>query len=64
MAAYLFPPGWLTPAMKERVIEFLRNLPIAPYDKKIAYIDWAKAAGVRITAKDIERVTGRKAGSI
>ena len=59
-----FPPGWCDPSMRDKVVEFIRNLPISVDDKKQMIIAWVECAGLTLTAKMVEQATGRPAGEV
>jgi len=62
--AEIWPPAWLTPEMKELVIDFIAALPIEALQRKWVYYEWCMTAGVEMLAVDVERVTGKPAGSL
>lgn len=62
--AALFPPSWFVPEAQQLVLDFLRNMPVTPEDRKQALIEWADRAGVTLTAEMVEAVTGLPAGEV
>lgn len=60
----IFPPEWDQPADKEKVILLLIRLDVDPRNKKHALYEWCQMHGIEMTARDVERVTGRPAGEI
>jgi hypothetical protein len=62
--AEVWPESWLVPEMKDKVIDFLRNLEMGLHGKKFALYEWCKRAGVEMKASDVEKVTGMKAGEV
>lgn len=62
--AEVFPPSWLRPGALGMVIDLLNHLPIDVKVKKRTLLEWAKHAGVDLTAQDVERVTGLLAGEV
>ncbi len=62
--AEVFPDSWLRPDALLWVIDFIEWLPIDPKVRKRTLLEWAKHAGVELTAVQIERVTGLPAGEV
>ena len=60
----IFAAEWLRPEHCDAVIAYLRWLPVDPEDRKRELMRWAARAGVRLTAEDVSRVTGQRAGTI
>lgn len=62
--AAVFPVSWFNPRAQELVLDFLREMPVSPDDRKQALIEWADRAGVTLTAEMVEAVTGLPAGEV
>lgn len=62
--AEVFPPSWLRPEALELVVDFIEFLPVDAKVKKRTLYEWAKVAGVELTAEMVERVTGLPAGEV
>lgn len=62
--AAVFPASWFHPGAQQLVLDFLRNMPVTPEDRKQALIEWADRAGVTLTAEMVEAVTGLPAGEV
>lgn len=62
--AEVFPDSWLRPEALPWVLDFIKNLPLNAKDRKRTLMEWAETAGVKVTARMIERVTGLPAGEI
>lgn len=62
--AEIFPPSWLRPGALPMVLDLIEYLPVDPKVKKRTLLEWAKHAGVEVTAEQVERVTGLPAGEI
>ncbi len=58
------PASWFQCELKEQVIDYIRNLPIDPIDRKNALLDWCRISDCTCTAEDFARVTGEPAGEI
>lgn len=62
--ADVFPPSWYVPAMKDRVIDWLKWQGIEAERVKFAYTEWCARAGVRVRKEDVERLLGRSEGRV
>lgn len=59
-----FPSTWDSLRDKERVILLLIRLDMGVREKKFALYEWCKLHTIELTARDVERVTGRPAGEL
>ena len=48
-----FPPSLLSHEAKDATIEWIRILPIDPFDKKRLYVLWAETYNVPVTRIDL-----------
>lgn len=62
--AEVFPSSWLRPEALPWVKDMIKALPLNAKDKKRTLMEWAEAAGVKLTAEMVEQVTGLPAGEI
>jgi len=52
------PEEYKKPEAKNRLIEFLRKLPVRFHVKKYTLIEWSKITGEKITREDVKRLGG------
>jgi hypothetical protein len=64
VVAEIFPASWMRPQALPWVVDLLANLPVDAKTKKRALQEWANAAGFKLTAEIVERVTGLPAGEV
>lgn len=58
------PASWFDCRFKQQVIDYLKNLPIDPEDRKTGLYDWCRLADCECTGEDFSEVTRVPAGEI
>lgn len=56
----LFPPSW---RYLQRVLRYIRDLPVGPWERKQLLMDWLERAGIKMQGWMIEFITGLPPGS-
>ncbi len=62
--AEVFPSSWMRPEALPWVVDLLASLPVDAKTKKRTLQEWASAAGFKLTAEIVARVTGLPAGEV